>query len=96
MYLYESQMHTQPIADRVAPNLEIISTTFLTNQKSAHGIYDLYQVIHDESHENHGTPGTELKVFENNLKILCHPIYNWLYVFENICAKVKCIAHMFL
>ena len=24
-------------------------------------------------------PGTKLKVFRNNLKILCHPICNWLY-----------------
>jgi len=32
--------HVQPIADRVALNLEIISKTYLTNQTSAHGIYD--------------------------------------------------------
>jgi len=30
----------QPIADRVAQDLEIISKTFLTNQNSAQGIYD--------------------------------------------------------
>jgi len=30
----------QPIADRVAQNLEIMSKTFSTNQNSAHGIYD--------------------------------------------------------
>ena len=30
----------QPIADRMAQNLEIISKTFSTNQNSAHGIYD--------------------------------------------------------
>ena len=30
----------QPIADRAAQNLEIISKTFSTNQNSAHGIYD--------------------------------------------------------
>ena len=46
----------QPIADRVAQNLEIISRTFSTNQNSAHGIYDEYQVINDKSHENLGTP----------------------------------------
>ena len=71
----------QPIADRVAQNLEIISRTFSTNQNSAHGIYDEYQVIDDKSHENPGTPGNILKVFRNNLKILCHPICNWL----NLC-----------
>ena len=48
----------QPIADRVALNLEIIFKTFSTNQNSAHGIYDSYQVINDESHENPGTHGT--------------------------------------
>jgi len=33
----------------------------------------------DKSHENPDTPGTKLKVFRNNLKILYHPIFNWLY-----------------
>ena len=27
-----------------------------------------------------GTPGTKSKVFRNNLKMLCHPICNWLYI----------------
>jgi len=71
--------YVQPIADRVALNLEIIFKTFSTNQNSAHFIYDWYQVITDKSHENAGTPGTKLKVFRNNLQILCHPICNWLY-----------------
>jgi len=30
----------QPIADRVAQHIEIISKTFPPNQNSAHGIYD--------------------------------------------------------
>jgi len=63
----------------VAQHLEIISKTFPTNQNSAHGIYDEYQVTNDESHENPGTPGTKLKDLRNNLKMLCHPICNWLY-----------------
>ena len=71
--------YIQPIADRVAQHLKIISKTFPTNQNSAHGIYDQYQAINDESRENPGTPGTKLKVFRNNLKMLCHPICNWLY-----------------
>ena len=33
-------IHIQPIADRVALNLEIIVETFSTNQNSGHGIYD--------------------------------------------------------
>jgi len=63
----------KPIADSVALNLKINFQTFSTNQNSAHGIYDQYQAINDESHENPGTPGTESKVFGNNLKVLCHP-----------------------
>jgi len=70
----------QPIADRVAQNLEIISKTFSSHQNSAHGIYDEYQGINDKSHENPGTPGTKLRVCGNNLQILCHPICNWLYM----------------
>jgi len=32
-----------------------------------------------ESHKNPGTPGTKVKDFRNNLKILCHPISKILY-----------------
>jgi len=73
----------------VAQHLEIISKTFPTNQKSAHRIYDLYQVINNKSHENPGTPGTKLRVFRNNLKMLCHNIGNWLYVrYQYVCVCV--------
>ena len=72
--------HVQPIADRVALNLEIVFKTFPTNQNSARGIYDQYQVINDRSPENTGTPGTKSKILRNNLKILCHSICNWLSV----------------
>ena len=34
----------------MAHHLEIISKTFPTNQNTAHGIYDSYQVINHESH----------------------------------------------
>jgi len=30
--------------------------------------------------QNSGTPGTKSKFLRNNLKMLCHPICNWLYV----------------
>ena len=73
-------INIQPIAERVAQNLEIVSKTFSTNQNSAHGIYDEYQVIHDQSHENPGTPGTKSKFLRNNLKMLCRPVCNWLYM----------------
>jgi len=36
-----------------------------------------------KSNENPGTPGTKLKLFKQNLKILCHPICNWLYLYPN-------------
>ena len=80
----------QPIADRVVQNLEIISKQIPTNQNSAHGIYDSHQVINDQSHENPGTSGTHSKVFRNNLKMLCHPICNWLYLIY-YAYKVQCI-----
>jgi len=43
MFMYIPQdisKYIQPIADRVARNLEIISKIFSTNHKSAYGIYD--------------------------------------------------------
>ena len=67
----------QPIIDRVAQNLEIISTTFSTNQNSAHGIYVEYQVINDKSQENPGTPGTKL---------------NFLEIISRFCATLSAIG----
>ena len=87
---FKGTLKVQLIADRVAQNLEIISTTSSTNQNSAHEIYDEYQVIHDKSHENPDTPSTKLKVFRNNLKILCHRIRSWLYhcfLKQKVCYK---------
>jgi len=78
MYCVNTETYIANCADRVAQHFEIISETFPTNQNSAHRIYDEYHVINDESHENPGTPGTKLKVFRKNLKMLCHPICNWL------------------
>jgi len=71
-------MYIQPIADRVALNLELYFKNLSTNQNSAHGIYDKYQITNDQSHEHPGTPGTQSKKIGNNLKMLCHPICNWL------------------
>jgi len=88
-------IHIQPIADRLAQHLEIISKTFTTNHNSAHGIYDYYQVTNDESHENPGTPETRLKVFRNDFKILYHPICNWLYVYIQI-ARDMTRASLFI
>ena len=63
MYMNIDLFICHPIADRAAQNLEVISENISTNQNSTHGIYDWYQVINDESQENHGTLGTKLKVF---------------------------------
>jgi len=38
-----------------------------------------YMVLMTNPMRNVGTPGTKLKVFGNNLKIVCHPICNRLY-----------------
>ena len=78
--MHISGIYIQLIADRVTLNLEITLKTNSTNQNSAHGIYDEYQVINDQSHENPGTPGTKSKNNRNNLKMLCHTISNWLYM----------------
>jgi len=40
--LYGIYVYVQPIADRVAQNLEMIFKTFSTNQNSAHGIYETH------------------------------------------------------
>jgi len=64
----------QPIADRVAQNLESISQTFSTNQISAHGICDEYHVISGQIDKSREYPGTKLKVFRNSLKTLCRPL----------------------
>ena len=46
IYLHKNiQVYTQPIVDRVAKNLEIVSETFSTDQNSAHGVFDQYRVI---------------------------------------------------
>jgi len=75
-------LSVQPIADRVALNLEIISKTVSTDQNSAYGIYDQNQVIKDKSHENLSTLGSKFKVFRNNLQIQCHSIRSQLYLAE--------------
>ena len=79
-------LYIQPIADRVAQNLEIISETFSTYQTSAHGTYDWYHVRNGTNHKSHENPGTKFKVFRENLKILCHPICNRLWLSLESCT----------
>ena len=70
----------QPIADKVAQHLEIISKSLHfctrrsrigTNRKSE-GPWAEIQVL------------VRLKSFRNNIEMLCHPIFNWLYVTHSL------------
>jgi len=77
----------QPIAERVAQNLEIMTQLFQRTSILPMGftISTTWQYITDDkSHENPGTPGTELKVLRDDLKIMCHPICNQLYTFSKV------------
>jgi len=67
----------QPIADRVAQNLEIISKNFQfsTRHQDSHGIYHL---LRGTNRKSHGRNSGLLKRFKNNLEIQCHPICNRL------------------
>jgi len=51
-------------------------------------MYHLIDGTNDKSHKNPGTPGTKLKVFRKNLKILCHPTCNRLYVYVYVCICI--------
>ena len=77
-YTWTNTCQIQPIADRVAQHLEIISKTFATKFCP----WDLRLVPSNKSwiQWESGTPGTKLKVFRNLLQMLCHPICNWLYL----------------
>jgi len=46
------------------------------------------------THENPGTPDTQLKVFINTLKILCHPICIWLYLAQAHYAHPSVYNHL--
>ena len=68
------------LSGTVACRHECVNSFFLTIMRQWYWfLCDWYQVINDESHENPDTPGTKLKVFRNNLKMLCHPIGKWLH-----------------
>jgi len=84
-------IYIQPITNRVAKNLEIISLIVhpiirrKKNQRTrillmGFTISHVINCTNHTSHENPGTPGTKLKVFRHNLKILLLFICNWLYV----------------
>jgi len=71
--------HVQPIADRVAQHLEIISKNFQFSTRRTRIlmgfiIYYLVQIVNPM-----GRILVRWKSFRNNLEMLCHPICNWLY-----------------
>jgi len=70
----------QPIADRVAQHLEIISKNFQFSTRRTSIlvgfiIYCLVLIINPL-----GRILVRWKSFRNNLEMLCHPICNWLYI----------------
>jgi len=71
----QAMRYVQSIEDRVAQHLDIISKTFQTNQNLNFCPWALGFSIST----NPGTPGTKMKAFRNNFKMLCHLICNWLY-----------------
>ena len=49
----------------------------------------IYTFIMDKSHEKPGTRGIKLKVFRNNLKIVCDAICNRPYACMCICIAYR-------
>jgi len=68
----------QPIADRVAQHLEIISKNFQFSTRRTRILmgFIMYYVVLIVNPM--GRILVRLKSFRNNLEMLCHPICNWL------------------
>ena len=76
--LQKSSMMVQPIADRVAQHLEIISKNFQFSTRRTRilmGFITYYLVLIVNPM---GRILVRRKRFSNNLEMLCHPICNWL------------------
>ena len=70
----------QPITDRVAQHLEIISKNFRFSTRRTRIlmgfiVYYLVLIVNPM-----GRILVRWKSFRNNLEMLCHPICNWLYI----------------
>jgi len=79
----------QPIANRVAQHVETISKNFQfstsrTRILMGFIIYYLVLIVNPM-----GLILVRWKKIINNLEMLCHPICNWLYVWECTCVRVK-------
>jgi len=79
LYLVCIVYKVQPIADRVAQHLEIISKNFRMSTRSTRIlmgliIYYLVRIVNPM-----GRILVRWNLFGNNLEILYHPICNWLY-----------------
>ena len=74
-------MLVQQIADRVAQNLEIISTNLHFSTKRTGilmGFIISTKLSRGTHRKSHGQNSGSLKRCRNNLKMLCHPIGNQL------------------
>jgi len=87
--------HVQPIADRVAQHLEIISKNFQFSTRrtrilTGFIIYYLVLIVNPM-----GRILVCWKSFRNNLEMLCHPIYNWLYLERRTHMNESCHANLY-
>jgi len=84
-----SKNKVQPIADRAAQHLEMISKNFQfctrrTRILMGFIIYYLVLIVNPM-----GRILVRWKFFRNNLEILCHPICNWLYYHSNDSKQIR-------
>jgi len=88
--------YIQPIVDRVAQHLEITSGNFQFSTRRTRIlmgfiIYYLVLIVNLM-----GRILVRWKGFRNNLEMLCHPICNWLYVWNRHCvAPYKLLVNSF-
>jgi len=84
-----SQCSVQPIADRVAQHLEVISQIFqfcTRRTRILMGFIICYLVLIVNPM---GRILVRWKSFRDNLEMLCHPICNWLYIYLQMSSVVK-------
>jgi len=86
--------HIQPIADRVAQHLEIISKNFQFSTRRTRilmGFISYYLVLIVNPM---GRILVRWKSCRNNLKMLCHPICNWLYISSRVTMNDAHVTHI--
>ena len=94
---YIESLLVQPIADRVAQNLEIISKKFQFSTRRTRiltGYIISTMLLLGTNRKSHRQNSSLLKSFQNNLKILCQPISNRLYNKIGIVALAEVCAYI--